>query len=169
MDGFGMNSSWMGYAFTGVYPATGGAATVSPVCPTPCFKGTTACAKGTTPAADSDGAFLGWNLGQTSAGGTTPTVTTKGTGLAIQISGTPTSGLRVQIGDGTTSWCASLTGLSASIPWSSFFTACYAPVSDPTRKPYSVGTPITNLQILVPGASGMAKTFDFCLVGASSY
>jgi hypothetical protein len=101
------------------------------------------------------------------AGGTTPTVKTTGTGLAVQVSGTPTTGLRAQIGDGTTTWCANMPSLTASIPWSMFNTVCYNP-SDPTAKAYTVGTPVTNLQIVVPG-SNTATSFNFCLVGASPY
>jgi hypothetical protein len=170
MGGFGMNSSWMGYAFTGNYPSTT-QGTISPVCPKPCFDmtSTTACVMGSVPATTSDGAFLGWNLGQTSAGGTAPTVKTTGTGLAIKLSGTPSSGLRVLISDGTSDWCADLTGLSASIPWSSFFKLCYNPVNDPGRTAYSVGTPISQLQVLVPGKVTAATAFNFCLVGASPY
>jgi hypothetical protein len=121
------------------------------------------------PANSSAGAFLGWNLGQTTAGGSTPpTVKTSGTGLAIQVSGMPTTGLRVQIGDGTTNWCATLPGQTASIPWAMFSTICYN-TTDPKNKFYSAGTPITNLQVVVPGVDGTAITYNVCLVGASSY
>jgi hypothetical protein len=167
-DGFGMSGTWMGYAFTGTF---GTGATVSPICPTPCFMGAgaTVCAMGSVPASTSAGAFLGWNLGQTTAGGTTPTVTTTGTGLNIQVTGTPTSGLRAQVGDGTTNWCATLpAGGQGMIPWSSFSTVCYN-TSDPTNKAYTVGTPITNVEVLVPGTAAAATPFNFCLTGAASY
>ena len=162
-----MAAPWTGYAFTGTY---GTGVSVTPTCPTPCFASTstTACAMGSVPANSADGAFLGWNLGQPSTGGATPTVTTSGTGLAVEISGMPSSGLRVQVGDGTTTWCADLMGLSASIPWSTFNTLCYMP-ADPKAMAYRVGTPITNLQILVPGTANGAVSFNFCLVGASQY
>ncbi len=74
-------------------------------------------------------AGLGFNLGQTPAGGTTNTpVTPKGNGLTFNFSNTTTGTglvLRAQLTNGTLTWCTNITTSPAVIPYSSFKVACY--------------------------------------------
>jgi hypothetical protein len=79
-------------------------------------------------------AGLAFNLGQSNAGGNTNTpVTPTGTGLTFNYTATNPAGtaLRVQISDGTNSWCATAVN-AQSIPYSSFNTKCYDSPPDGT-------------------------------------
>jgi hypothetical protein len=107
------------------------------------------------------GALLGWNLNQEIGAVTRGTVVTSGTGLTVQISGRATAGLRAQIEDGVTTWCAPLPPRGGTIPWSSFNTTCWTPV---TGMNYVVGTPIRDIAVVVPSTVSAAVPFDFCLV-----
>jgi hypothetical protein len=75
-------------------------------------------------------AGMGFNLGQTPAGGPTNTpVTPRGSGLVINFTNSTTGTgvvLRAQVTDGpTNTWCTTVTTSPASIPYSSFRKACY--------------------------------------------
>lgn len=169
-NGFATNGTWMGYAFTATFGTT---ATISPVCPTPCFTGTMPlCASGTVGADPTfgSGALLGWNVAQAmpTAGGTATvgTVATSGTGVAVTVSAAVTGG-RVQIQGATSAntWCANLTGTTAMIPWAMFNTKCWDP---PSGTAFTAGTAISAVQIVVP-AMGTAVPFNFCLNDAHQY
>ena len=98
-------------------------------------------------------AGLGFNLGQTPAGGTTNTpVTPKGTGLTFNFSNTTTGTglvLRAQVTNGTLTWCTNITTSPAVIPYSSFKVACY----DPTPGAAYAKEPITQIQLNLAGGT----------------
>jgi hypothetical protein len=171
MNGFGMNTSWKGYVYASTFGTT---ATISPDC-TPagaaCFSASAAklCVSGTVGADTTynSGALLGWNVNQAmSTSSTSPpvmTAATTGTGLTIQIAGSTTN-MRVQLNNGTMSWCAlaPASGMG-TIPWTMFNTKCW----DGTGTAYVAGTPITAVQLVIPADGTMARPFSFCLVSAS--
>jgi hypothetical protein len=99
-------------------------------------------------------AGLAFNLGQTNAGGTTNTpVTPTGNGLAITYTASVPTGLavRVQITDGTNTWCTTVTGSPATIPYSSFAEACY---NTPAGTAYGKQA-INAIQLQVAGGTAM--------------
>ncbi len=73
--------------------------------------------------------YLGFNVGQDSAGGAATTVTPKGSGITVTFtnaSSAPT--VRVALNadsTGTTSWCAAVTTSPATIKYSAFTQQCY--------------------------------------------
>jgi hypothetical protein len=98
-------------------------------------------------------AGLGFNLGQTPAGGTTNTpVTPKGTGLTFNFANTTTGTglvLRAQLTNGTTTWCTNITSSPAVVPYSSFTVNCY---NTPPGMAYAK-EPITQIQLNLAGGT----------------
>jgi hypothetical protein len=178
MNGFGMiaTPAWQGYLYTSTY----GAGTITPVCAqapspaAPCFSMSNAqlCVSGNVPPdpMGANGALLGWNINHPKTATVDGTLATTGTGVTLTVAGS-IAGFRVQIEDAAatpTRWCFDLpatTGATVAIPWTSFRTNCYTP-TDPTSVPYVVGTPIKDIQIVVP-SQGAATPFNFCLVSVS--
>jgi hypothetical protein len=74
-------------------------------------------------------AGMGFNLGQTPAGGTTNTpVTPKGSGLTLTFANSTTGTgvvMRAQVKSASMTWCTNVTTSPAVIPYSSFKVACY--------------------------------------------
>ncbi len=144
---------WSGYPFT--YADTYGT-TAMPMsfatCGMPCMLKLTG---NIVPVAMPNYSFagLGFNLGQTPAGGTTNTpVTPKGTGLTFNFSNTTTGTglvLRAQITNGTTTWCTNITSSPAVVPYSSFTVACY---NTPPGMAYAK-EPITQIQLNLAGGT----------------
>jgi hypothetical protein len=175
--GFATNGTWMGYGYTSTFPATSSPATVMPVCPTPCYPTTNTqlCASGMVPpdTTFASGALLGWAVNQamatTSVSPPIGSFTTTGTGLLINVSGSVT-GLRAQIKNAAgTTWCYSLTTSGTTmIPWGMFNTMCYN-LAAVGAAAYTVGTPITDVQVVVPSSATTTNTFSFCMVDAHQY
>jgi hypothetical protein len=180
--GFATNGTWMGYAYTATFPATGSVATVAPMCPTPCFPSTNTqlCANGmvgaqpTTPGAS--GAILGWSIGQAMATTTaSPPVTNvvpTGTGLKLTLSAAVPGG-RIQIQDtNNNQWCFQVNPSGSPlpttnmVPWAMFNTRCYSPL-DPAAAAYNMA-PIAAVQVVVPSAA-TTTSFNFCITDARSY
>lgn len=149
---------WSGYAYT--YVDSYGS-TVMPMSPTPGFStcgmpcnltitGMIMAVTGTSYTYEG----LGFNLGDTSTGGTThPTVTPKGSGLTIAFANTTPSTLplRAQISDGTNNWCYTVSGASpVTIPYGSFNTKCYD--SPPDGTAYAKN-PINTIQLQIAGGT----------------
>jgi hypothetical protein len=79
---------------------------------------------------------------------------------------TNNTNLRVQIQTSTNQrWCANVTGLSVSIPWTSFNTACW----NNSGTYYTVGTPIVDLAFQIPGDTGGVRNFNYCVTNISFY
>jgi hypothetical protein len=162
VGGFGTSTmgTWSGYGYTYKY----GTATIAPGMGNGCFSGKKFCANGSVPAADSAGAGLGWNIGQT-VGSTVITKVAVTTPVKITFAGA-TAGMRVQLSASSVlSYCypltaAEVTAGTATIPLASFKTECWGT----TGTPYD-GTPIEAIQLVVPGsAAGAAQTFDMCVL-----
>ncbi len=138
---------WAGYAYT--FGDTYGT-TFLPATPTSLMSmGNIVAVSGT----NYSFAGLAFNLGQTNAGGTTNTsVTPTGTGLTITYTASVPSGLpvRIQITDGTNTWCAAATSSPANIPYASFAEACY---NTPPGTAYAKN-PINAIQLQVAGGTG---------------
>ena len=98
-------------------------------------------------------AGLGFNLGQTPAGGTTNTpVTPKGTGLTFNFTNATTGTglvLRAQLTNGTTTWCTNITTSPAVVPYSSFTVNCF---NTPPGAAYAK-EPITQIQMNLAGGT----------------
>jgi len=170
MNGYGKSGTWQGYAFTSTFPATKSTATISPVCPTPCFTTTMKqlCVSGNvkTDTSFASGASLGWNLNQAEMmPNPVTTVATTGMGITVNVPGA-TSTMRVQISAGSaeaTQWCAPMpAGGMGTIKWTDFKNKCWTGGG----AAYAVGTPIDAIQIVVPSAMADVP-FSFCLVSAS--
>jgi hypothetical protein len=140
---------WHGFAFdfadstTTITPATtSGYAS----CGAPC----SLAAAGTLGAGYTAYAGLGFNLNQpTSGGSATPTLTPTGTSLTISFIHTGPTAFRAELTDGTTSWCAIITGSSpVTIPYSSFNTKCY---DTPVDGSQYTKQPINEFELMVAG------------------
>jgi hypothetical protein len=167
----------MGYAYSFTGPMTGSKATVMPAS---FMTATSLCVTGsiTPDPAYASVAGLGWNIAQTIA--TAPaigTIATSGTGLVVNVAMvtglTLTQGggsqLRAQIQNATTSWCAPIAASGVSmLPWSTFNTKCYD-TTQAGAAPYTVGTPLTAVQLIVPSAVTAIGPFNFCLADAHQY
>jgi hypothetical protein len=99
-------------------------------------------------------AQLGFEL--TDSGGVTPTKA----GVLVDVKNNASSLLRFQVEspDGSTRWCAQLSGSGGFIPWTSFNTMCW----DNTGVAYN-REPIAKAMFLVPGMTSAAVPFDFCV------
>jgi hypothetical protein len=106
-------------------------------------------------------AGMGFNLGQTPAGGMTNTpVTPRGSGLTFNFANSTTGGvtLRAQVTNGTTTWCTNVTTSPAAVPYSSFKINCY----DATPGASYNKEPITQIQLNLAGGM-MAGTINVTL------
>jgi hypothetical protein len=154
------NGCWAGYAYS--FADTYGT-TIMPVSPTPGFS---ACGMpcnltvtgNIVAVTGSNYSYAGvaFNLGQTSAGGTTNTpVTPTGNGLVISYTASVPTGLpvRIQISDASmNNYCYTATASPASIPYGSFNTKCYDTPADGTA--YAKTIPIAAIQLQVAGGTG---------------
>ncbi len=59
----------------------------------------------------------------------------------------------------TESWCATTTGATDRIPWSSFNTMCW----DGSGTTYDGTTPLRAVKVMIPGEAVGDAPFDFCL------
>jgi hypothetical protein len=75
------------------------------------------------------------------------------------------SRLELQLWDGSHYWCAYLpaskTPNTTTIPFSKLNTRCW----DGTGDTFVSGTPITTVQLVVPGSATQDTTFDYCFLG----
>lgn len=179
--GFASNGTWTGYAYTATFPAAG-AATISPVCPTPCFAPTNTqlCATVSIAAeplmVGASGAILGWTIHQALATSATPppimNIAPTLTGIAISLSASVPGG-RVQLQDTNgNQWCfqvnpAGTPLTTMNIPWASFSSRCYSP-TDPLNVAYTK-QPISAISIVVPSATMAIGPLNFCLSDAHEY
>jgi hypothetical protein len=162
-NGWVVNGSWKGYA--DVFNAGFGSFIIAPsgfdlsdnyLCPAG------AVGAGSNPEAQEG---FQWNVNQAMSPPNAPamSVTPTGAGLTINAPGTTTS-MRVNLNDGTTTWCAYLPQANGgTIPWSSFKTECW---------PGGQGTayamqPFLSIQIGVPARETDPTCFCFCVVSIS--
>jgi hypothetical protein len=98
-------------------------------------------------------AGLAFNLGQSTSGGSAnKLVTPTGSGLTFNYTATYPTGvtLRVQISDGTSTWCATAVNGQA-IPYTTFNTKCYDTPADGTAY---TKQPINSIQLQLAGGTG---------------
>jgi hypothetical protein len=105
--------------------------------------------------------YFGFNVGQTAGSSTAGTVTPTGTSLTVTCTGCATPKMRAQLVSSAGTWCADLTSGTA-IPYTSFKEECY----NPTPGAAYAKTPITSIQISIPGAAADA-TFDVTLMSVT--
>jgi hypothetical protein len=145
---------WHGYAFAGK-GMTDTESMITPAdfatCGTPCSLTMMGKVGSATMANSYAGvAFIGFNVGQDSTGGTPTTMTPTGSSVTVTFSAS-TGGLplRAQLNGASGSWCYTITGASpATIPYASFNSACW----DGSGTAYAK-TPIQSFQLVVPGAA----------------
>lgn len=106
-------------------------------------------------------AGIEWNVNQAmTTGAPAMSVTPTGTGLSIDGPGTTTA-MRVNLTDGTTTWCAYLPAAGGgTIPWSSFNTECW-PGGQGT--PYTM-QPFVKVQVAAVANETDPTCFCFCIV-----
>lgn len=158
-NGWVANGGWQGYADP--YFAGGGSEIIAP----PDFETAAnyiciAGSVGPNSSPESQAGFT-WNLNQAMSLTATPmTVTPTGSGLVINAPGTTTS-MRVNLTDGTTTWCAYLPAANGgTIPWSSFKTECWP---DGQGTSYAMQA-LKSVQIAVPASQTDNTCFCFCVV-----
>ena len=93
------------------------------------------------------------------------TIVPQATSLTIGFVNYAQSPLRVQIGTSTERWCYELPdelAAAVTIPYTSFNTECWV---GGEGTPYPAGTPISSVQLVIPGAA-TPTPFEACLAGA---
>jgi hypothetical protein len=129
------------------------------------------CASGTV-AADltySSWAGAGFNVNQAQSGasGSSGSLVLIGSTMTVSYVNRGGSTLRLQLYDGTGSyyWCALLPASSSpttiAIPFSKLNTQCWSGAGSA----FTSGTPITAVQLMVPGSATVPTPFDFCFLG----
>jgi hypothetical protein len=157
----GKDGCWHGLAFV----SRGGiTANVTPASFASCGADCQLCVSGTMKADPTYATYMGMGvaLNQASSGGATATTTPKGTGLAISVTNTAGSPLRVQLtgqGQAGLSWCHTLTGAGSQIiPYSAFNTQCWS-----NEGVFYNGEPIEAVVVHGSGASNVDVPVDFCI------
>jgi hypothetical protein len=91
--------------------------------------------------------FLGFNINQPTGSSTFTTRVPTGTSLVVQYTkAAGPAAIRVQLGAGSSRWCANLTASPATIPYTMFNTQCW----DNSGTAYAK-QPIETVQLIVPG------------------
>jgi hypothetical protein len=165
-DGFvrapGTTSCWYGYAYAGGDVGS----SVTPATFANCGVGCMLRASGTLGPANAQNsysgvAFLGFNINQ--AAGSTTFSTRAPTGSSLVVQYTKAAGpaaIRVQLGAGTSRWCANLTASPQTIPYGMFNSACW----DNSGTAYAK-QPIETVQLILPGPDAATGVpFDVTLV-----
>jgi hypothetical protein len=127
------------------------------------------CASGTVSASTKykSWAVVAFSVNQDESGlsGSTAPLLLTGSELTVTYENRAGSQLDFQLWDGDNFWCHFLptsTGThSAAIPFSSLNTECW----DGTGTSFTSGTPITSVQLVVPGSPLGATPFDYCFLG----
>jgi hypothetical protein len=105
------------------------------------------------------------NQGQSGMSGSSNSLVLSGSTISVSYVNKGGSTLELQLYDGSDYWCYSLpqstTSTTKTIPFSSLNTKCW----DNTGTPFKSGTPITAVELVVPGSAVAATPFDFCFLG----
>jgi hypothetical protein len=144
-----------GYTFT--VPDTGGSTICAP--PTAmCVAGTTAAAT----AANSTttwGTALGIILNQSQQASSQKSFAVSGSGISYSLSNLPTQGARLDIDNGGTEYCVTLTSPTGAVTWSEFSTTCWNRTGT-----YLSGPPQTATHVeVITVADSRATPYDFCV------
>jgi hypothetical protein len=152
---------WHGYAFAGGDSMSSILPKDFSACGSPCALTMTGMLAAATAANSYAGvAYIGFNIGQLTSSTTMGTVVPGGTNLVVKFANTSTPStlpLRVQVGNGTTTWCYTITGASpATVPYAMMNTACWD-----NSGTYYGKQAISQVQLVVPGVAtgpGMVNT-----------
>jgi hypothetical protein len=155
----GKDGCWHGLAFV----SRGGITTnVTPANFASCGADCQLCISGTMQADPTYATFmgLGVTIDQASSGGAPGAVIPKGSGLAISVTNSASSALRVLLAvEGGTGWCHVLTGAgSQTIPYTAFNTQCWN-----NEGVYYDGEPIDSIIVTASGSSSVDMPVDFCI------
>jgi hypothetical protein len=122
-------------------------------------------AEGTVAAYGFYGGGIGVNIDEAMGASAPVAYTPTGNGITYAVTSVP-MGLRLIIGDGPTGtdYCAMLTAPSGTLPWSSFYSACYdtPPTGALTAAPSS-----THVEFEVASNTTAAVSWDFCVTALS--
>ena len=130
---------------------------------------TSFCASGTV---GMNGTYSSWanagfsvNQDPSGASGASSPLVLSGSTFSVSYVNNGGSPLRFQLFDGSDYWCYQLplsTGATTkTIPFASLNTQCWSNGGSS----FASGTPITSVQLLVPGSNTSATPFDFCFLG----
>ena len=133
------------------------------------YTSTSFCASGTVAAnaTYSSWANAGFSVNQAQSGssGSTNSLVITGSTMSVSYVNKAGSQLEFQLWDGSNYWCyrlpPSTTPNTTTVPLSSLNTRCW----DGTGAAFTSGTPITSVQLLVPGSATTPTPFDFCFLG----
>ena len=133
------------------------------------YNSTSFCASGTVAASTVyqswAGAGFSVNQAQTGASGSTQPLVLSGSTISITYENAGGSTLEFQLYDGTDYWCYELPASSSSttvtIPLSSLNTQCW----NGDGSAFTSGTPITTVELVVPGTATGSTPFNFCFEG----
>jgi hypothetical protein len=105
------------------------------------------------------------NQAKTGGSGSTDQLVLVGSSMSISYLNKAGSPLEFQLWDGTNFWCyylpPSKVPNTVTFPFSSLNTRCWNGQGDA----FTSGTPITSVQLVVPGSSTAPTPFDYCLLG----
>ena len=138
---------------------------------TVCMSSNSLCAAGSTntlqgAATSNWGIAFGFFLSPSSTATNPVGIPLAGSGISISLSSLPTGAqARLQVTVSGTNYCATITALSQTFPWSSFDTTCW----NATGGTYLTGAPTaaTLIAITVNAEGGVIGSFDFCVTSLS--
>ena len=127
------------------------------------------CAKGTVAANATYNSWAGVgfnvNQSQTGASGSTGSLVFSGSSITVNYINRAGSILEYQLWDGTNYWCYRLPpatiATAVKIPFTSLNTRCW----DNLGTTFPSGTPVTTVQLVVPGSASSPTPFDYCFLG----
>ena len=96
-------------------------------------------------------AGIGFSVGQSSGGETPTLVAPKGNGLVFNVTNSTTGAgvaIRVQVTNGTTTWCNTVTSFPATLKYSDFTVNCYTPGGAAYNK-----EPIKGIEVNIAGGT----------------
>jgi len=111
------------------------------------------------------GAGFNVNQAQSGSSGSTGQLVLVGSTIAVSYINKGGSTLELQLWDGSNYWCyylpPSTTSNTVTVPFSSLNTQCW----NNAGTTFKSGTPITTVQLDVPGSASVPTPFDFCFLG----
>jgi hypothetical protein len=158
-----------GYAFA--YNDASPSGTCTTGASTACSSATSLCVSGSTGVNDGApnyacwGSGFGVNVGQAMGSMTNTPIAATGTGISYALSGFTSApgGMRMTLKVGTTSYCATLTAASGTVPWASFMETCYN--TPPGAALTGAPTMLSDIEFTIEsGAVGAAATdYNICV------
>jgi len=110
-------------------------------------------------------AGFGVNQAESGASGSSNSLALTGSSITVSYVNKGGSTLELQLYDGSNFWCSylpsSTTPTTKTIAFSSLNTKCW----DNTGTSFTSGTPITSVDLVVPGSAVAATPYDFCFLG----